>query len=158
VLAAGRRAPPEVECFALQLGISAALAKGCQKLVVISDSLPVVESLFFFFFFFFFLIYNVVLDRSPRAHNTNSAYSKTTLRIAHYYTTKRLGTSFWRANTGRNLRIFQDNVALSSGEKVEAPPPGPAHTIASHQIALGRSPDRNPPQRAGQSPEGVNSP
>jgi hypothetical protein len=30
----------------LQLGISAALAKGCQKLVVISDSLPVVESLF----------------------------------------------------------------------------------------------------------------
>jgi hypothetical protein len=46
VSAAGRRAPPEVERFALQLGISAALAKGCQKLVVISDSLPVVESLF----------------------------------------------------------------------------------------------------------------
>jgi hypothetical protein len=37
---------PEVECFVLQLGISAALAKGCQKLVVISDSLPAVESLF----------------------------------------------------------------------------------------------------------------
>jgi hypothetical protein len=45
VSAAGRRAPPEVEHFALQLGISAALAKGCQKLVVISDSLPAVESL-----------------------------------------------------------------------------------------------------------------
>jgi hypothetical protein len=45
VSAAGRRAPPEVERFALQLGISAALAKGCQKLVVISDSLPAVESL-----------------------------------------------------------------------------------------------------------------
>jgi hypothetical protein len=46
VSAAGRHAPPEVECFALQLGISAALAKGCQRLVVISDSLPAVESLF----------------------------------------------------------------------------------------------------------------
>jgi hypothetical protein len=46
VSAAGRRAPPEVERFALQLGISVALAKGCQKLVVISDSLPAVESLF----------------------------------------------------------------------------------------------------------------
>jgi hypothetical protein len=46
VSAVGRCAPPEVECFALQLGISVALAKGCQKLVVISDSLPAVESLF----------------------------------------------------------------------------------------------------------------
>jgi hypothetical protein len=46
VSAAGRHAPSEVERFALQLGISAALAKGCQKLVVISDSLPAVESLF----------------------------------------------------------------------------------------------------------------
>jgi hypothetical protein len=46
VSAAGRHAPPEVERFALQLGISAALAKGCQRLVVISDSLPTVESLF----------------------------------------------------------------------------------------------------------------
>jgi hypothetical protein len=46
VSAVGRCAPPEVECFVLQLGISAAVAKGCQKLVVISDSLPTVESLF----------------------------------------------------------------------------------------------------------------
>jgi hypothetical protein len=46
VSAAGRRASPEVKHFALQLGISVALAKGCQKLVVISDSLPAVESLF----------------------------------------------------------------------------------------------------------------
>jgi hypothetical protein len=46
VSAAGRRAPPEVKRFALQVRISAALAKGCQKLVVISDSLPAVESLF----------------------------------------------------------------------------------------------------------------
>jgi hypothetical protein len=37
---------PSQECFALQLGISAALAKGCQKLVVFSDSLPVVKLLF----------------------------------------------------------------------------------------------------------------
>jgi hypothetical protein len=92
----GRHAPPEVERFALQLGISAALAKGCQKLVVISDSLPAVESLFsvelwsfffFFFFFFFFLstIYNAGLACSPRACSTNSTYSTTTLRIAHYY-------------------------------------------------------------------------
>jgi transposase InsO family protein len=115
---------------------------------------------YFFFFFFFFLstIYNAVLERSPRAHNTNSAYSKTTLRIARYYTTKCLGTSFWRANAGRSPRIFQCNGALSSGEKVETPQHGSAHTVASHQIALGRSPDRNPPQRAGQSPEGVEPP
>jgi hypothetical protein len=46
VSAAGRRMPLEVERFALQLGISAALAKGCQKLVVFSDSLPAVKSLF----------------------------------------------------------------------------------------------------------------
>jgi hypothetical protein len=46
VSAAGRRMPPEVERFALQLGISAALAKGCQKLVIFSDSLPAVKSLF----------------------------------------------------------------------------------------------------------------
>jgi hypothetical protein len=46
VSAAGRRAPPEVKRFALQLGISVALAKGCQKLVVILDSLPAVEFLF----------------------------------------------------------------------------------------------------------------
>jgi hypothetical protein len=45
VSAAGRHAPPEVKHFALQLGISVALAKGCQKLVVILDSLPAVESL-----------------------------------------------------------------------------------------------------------------
>jgi hypothetical protein len=38
--------PPEVERFALQLGISVALAKGCQKLVIFSDSLPAVKSLF----------------------------------------------------------------------------------------------------------------
>jgi hypothetical protein len=113
---------------------------------------------FFFFFFFISTIYNAVLERSPRAHNTNSAYSKTTLRIARYYTTKCLGTSFWRANAGRSPRIFQCNGALSSSEKVETPHHGSAHTVASHQIALGRSPDRNPPQRAGQSPEGVEPP
>jgi hypothetical protein len=43
-------------------------------------------------------------------------------------------------------------------KKSRPPPPGPAHTVASHRIALGRSPDRNPPQRAGQSPEGVELP
>jgi hypothetical protein len=46
VSAAGRHPPPRSKHFTLQLGISAALAKGCQKLVVISDSLPAVESLF----------------------------------------------------------------------------------------------------------------
>jgi hypothetical protein len=112
----------------------------------------------FFFFFFISTIYNAVLERSLWAHNTNSTYSKTTLRIARYYTTKRLGTSFWQANAGRSPQIFHYDVALSSGEKVEAPPPGPAHTVASHRIALGRSPDRNPSQRVGQSPEGVEPP
>jgi hypothetical protein len=46
VSAARRHMPPEVERFALQLGISAALAKGCQKLVIFSDLLPAVKSLF----------------------------------------------------------------------------------------------------------------
>jgi hypothetical protein len=45
-------------------------------------------SSFFFSFFFKSTIYNTVLKRSPWAHNTNSVYSKTTLRIARYYTTK----------------------------------------------------------------------
>jgi hypothetical protein len=41
-----------------------------------------------FLFIFKSTIYNAVLERSPQgAHNTNSAYSKTTLHIAHYYTT-----------------------------------------------------------------------
>jgi hypothetical protein len=81
-----------------------------------------IPELSFCSFFFKSTIYNAVLERSPQAHNTNSAYSKTMLHIAHYYTTKHLGTSFWRANAGRSPRIFQDSVALSSGEKVEAPP------------------------------------
>jgi len=46
VSAAGMCTPPEVEHFAVQLGISSALAKGCQRLVVFTDSLPAVESLF----------------------------------------------------------------------------------------------------------------
>ena len=41
--AAGLRAPPETERFALQLGISAAIAMGCQQLIVFSDSAPAVE-------------------------------------------------------------------------------------------------------------------
>jgi hypothetical protein len=41
-----------------------------------------------FFFFFKSTIYNAVLECSPQAHNTNSAYSTTTLHIARYYTTK----------------------------------------------------------------------
>jgi Reverse transcriptase-like len=45
VSAAGRRTPPEVERFALQLGISAAVSRGCQRLVVFSDSMPAVETL-----------------------------------------------------------------------------------------------------------------
>jgi hypothetical protein len=44
--AAGKRTPPEVERFALQIGISAALAKECQELVVFSDSLPAVNTIF----------------------------------------------------------------------------------------------------------------
>jgi hypothetical protein len=52
ISAAGRRTPPEVERFTLQLGISAALSRGCQQLVVFSDSMPAVETL---------------LDTSPRS-------------------------------------------------------------------------------------------
>ena len=52
VSAAGVRDPPEAECFAAQLGISAAIAAGCQRLVVFSDSASVVDSL---------------LDTSPRS-------------------------------------------------------------------------------------------
>jgi hypothetical protein len=52
VSATGRGTPPEVKCFALQLGISAGLSRGCQRLVVFSDSMPAVETL---------------LDTSPRS-------------------------------------------------------------------------------------------
>jgi hypothetical protein len=34
-----------VECFVIQLGVSLALARGCSKLVVISDSKPALETL-----------------------------------------------------------------------------------------------------------------
>ena len=44
--AAGLRSPPETERFALQLGISAAVAAGCQRLVVFSDSAPAMETVF----------------------------------------------------------------------------------------------------------------
>jgi hypothetical protein len=73
VSAAGRRAPPEVERFALQLGISTALAKGCQKLVVISDSLPAVESLFFFFLSQQFIMRSSNADRSKQ-YKQSTAY------------------------------------------------------------------------------------
>jgi len=44
--AVGLRSPPETECFALQLGISAAVAAGCQRLVVFSDLAPATETMF----------------------------------------------------------------------------------------------------------------
>jgi hypothetical protein len=52
VMAAGVRTPPETERFALQVGLSAAVAAGCQCLVVFSDSASAVES---------------ILDSSPRS-------------------------------------------------------------------------------------------
>jgi ribonuclease HI len=45
VSAAGRRSPPELELFAIQLGVSWAVARGCTKLVVFSDSRPALDSL-----------------------------------------------------------------------------------------------------------------
>jgi ribonuclease HI len=45
VSAAGRRTPPEVEWFAIQIGVSLALARGCSRLVVFSDSKPALETL-----------------------------------------------------------------------------------------------------------------
>ena len=43
--AAGRRTPPEAERFALQIGVSKAIADGAQSLVLFSDSLPALETL-----------------------------------------------------------------------------------------------------------------
>jgi hypothetical protein len=45
VSAAGRRTPPEVERFAIQIGISWAVAHECATLVVFSDSKPALDSL-----------------------------------------------------------------------------------------------------------------
>jgi Reverse transcriptase (RNA-dependent DNA polymerase)/Reverse transcriptase-like len=45
VTAAGKCTPEEVECFSLQIGISAALSQGCSQLVVFSDSASAVETL-----------------------------------------------------------------------------------------------------------------
>jgi hypothetical protein len=45
VSAAGRRTPPEVERFAIQIGISWATAHECARLIVVSDSRPALDSL-----------------------------------------------------------------------------------------------------------------
>jgi ribonuclease HI len=45
VTAAGVCMPPEMERFALQVGLSAAVVVGCQRLVVFSDSASAVESI-----------------------------------------------------------------------------------------------------------------
>jgi hypothetical protein len=44
VSAARRRTPPEVKCFALQLGISAAVSRGCQQLVVLDLGYLIISS------------------------------------------------------------------------------------------------------------------
>jgi hypothetical protein len=110
---------------------------------------------------FFFFLSHQFITRGLLAVRGRHIQTLSTLRLRYavpvmYY--QNLGTSFWRANAGQSPRIFQENVALSSGEKVETPQHRSTHTVASRQIALGRSPDRNPTQRSGQSPEGVDSP
>jgi hypothetical protein len=45
ITAAGVHTPPEMERFALQVGLSATVAAGCQCLVVFSDSASAVESI-----------------------------------------------------------------------------------------------------------------
>jgi hypothetical protein len=116
------------------------------------------QSFYFYFYFFRSTIYNAGLTRSPRVAHTNTEYSMTTLCSDHYVLPKPRSLLLVGDHEHKAHGLFQDNVALLSGEKVETPQHGSAHTVASHWIALGRSPDRNPTQRSGQLPEGINSP
>jgi hypothetical protein len=133
-------------------------------IVTLSCCLPCLSLLLCFLYphLFFFFLYQQFITRCSNAVRGPIIQTVRTLRLRYALPVitqpKRLRTSFWRANTGRSPRIFHYDVALSSGEKVEAPPHRPAHTVTHHRIALGRSPDRNPTQRSGQSPEGVDSP
>jgi hypothetical protein len=94
---------------------------------------------FYFFIFFNSTIYNAVLDRSLRACNTNSTYSKTTLRIACYYIPGPRSLLLAGDYRHKACSLFQDNVTLSSGECRREPSGCGNHHVYS-QIALRKVP------------------
>jgi hypothetical protein len=101
-----------------------------------------------FFLIFISTIYNAVLDRSPRACNTNSTYSKTTLRIARYYIPGPRSLLLAGDHGHKARSLFQDNVALSSGE-CGREPPGCGNRHAYPRIALGKVPRPEPTTEGG---------
>jgi hypothetical protein len=75
----------------------------------------------------FFFFNHQFITRGSLAVRGRHIQTQSTLRLCYavpvmYY--QNLGTSFWRANAGQSPRIFQENDALSSSEKVETPQPG----------------------------------
>jgi hypothetical protein len=96
-----------------------------------------------FFFFFLSTIYNVGLTRSPRACSTNSTYSTTMLCIAHYYIPGPRSLLLAGNHRHKACSLFQDNVALSSGEcGRESTGHGNHHVYP--RIALGKVPRLEP--------------
>jgi hypothetical protein len=61
------------------------------------------------------------LDCSPRVAHTNTEYSMTTLCSACYVLPKPRSLLLAGDHEHKAHGLFQDNVALSSSEKVEAP-------------------------------------
>jgi hypothetical protein len=103
---------------------------------------------FFFSFFFKSTIYNVVLDHSLRARSTNSTYSKTTLHIAHYYIPGPRSLLLVGDHRHKACSLFQDNVALLSGECGRKPPGRRNHHVYPW-IALGKVPRLEPTTEGG---------
>jgi hypothetical protein len=103
--------------------------------------IPLLQNVMVAFFFFFFLstIYNVGLTRSPRAAHTNTEYSTTTLRSACYVLPKPQSLLLAGDHKHKAHGLFQDNVALLSGE-CGREPAGRGNRHVYPRIALGKVP------------------
>jgi transposase InsO family protein len=102
----------------------------------------------FIFIFIFSTIYNAVLDRSLRARNTNSMYSKTMLHIAQYYIPGPWSLLLAGDYRHKACSLFQDDIALLSGE-CGCEPAGCGDRHVHPRIALGKVPQPEPTTEGG---------
>jgi hypothetical protein len=139
VSAAGRCMPPEVEHFALQLGISAALAKGCLC-------------------FLFFLNQKFIMQGSAAVHRW---HIQTIRKLRLYYALTVMYYQNLDVISGRqtqaSLQVSMDDVALSSGVCSQALTTGPMPNCDTPLDCPHRVPQPEPNTRSGQSPDGINS-
>jgi hypothetical protein len=115
----------------------------CHRLVC-----PLSHEASFFCFFFLSTIYNAGLARSPQACSTNSTYSTTTLRIAHYYIPGPRSLLLAGDHRHKACSLFQDNVALLSSE-CGREPTGRRNRHVYPRIALGKVPRPEPTTEGG---------